>query len=331
MAANRVTASSLLKNASSAQRARDRAYVEQHEASPILLSPTDVLGNYDAGRLLMTTLGGTVRPITSRDLQAFSKNALTAGQRFRGGITPQGIIDHSRAEDRLRARREIRYAVPARYKDGKIQFVTNAGPDSKVARHFVSVELVNFNAAVASPRTAGQMSDYLTRGKVKIECDCERWRYLFRFIATIGRFNAGFAETGFPKITNPTLTGIACKHVLRVMVALREGQVRTYIGKMIEHSRQAIARRTVPTKQADVQAIIEAQGAGKARIATSAQRQAASKSTARLQAKGKRTIEAVTAKNRTIANKAWLNVVGLLKAGVISQKQADAIAARIKG
>jgi hypothetical protein len=330
MAVKKPSATSFVRGAAGTHAARQREDVASREAAPHILSPNDVLGNYDAARLLYTTLGGGIRPITTSDLEAFRRNAQTVGKRFRGGITPQGVIDHSRAEDRQRARQQIHYAVPARDKAGTIQFVTNAGPDSNVSRHFITVELVYFSAAVASPKKPGQMADYLTRGKVRFDCDCERHRYWFRYIATIGRYNAGRDETGFPKIRNPQLTGVACKHVLRVMVALREGQVRNYIAKMVERGQRSVVARTAAASTETVNAILKAQTKAKSPIATSAQKRAASKSTARLKALAKSTIEKHPAMNRTTAAKARSNVKHLLSLKVITQAQAEAMLARIK-
>ncbi len=333
MATTRVptpTASAFVKGVAAGIKSRTTEYARQHERSPILLSPGDVIGNYDASRLLMTTIGGSPHPITQADLRAFALNAKAIGSRFRGGITPQGVIDHSRPADRKRARAQIHYAVPARNKSGLIQFVTNAGPDSRASRHFVTVELGNFGAAVATPRTAGQMADYLTRGKVKIECDCPHWRYTYRFIATVGKYNATVAEWGFPKEKNPELSGVACKHVLRVMVALREGQVRHYIAKMIERARGSVAPKTASTTAGEARTIIQAQTETRSPISASAKKTAASKSAARLRAVARRAIESAQAKQTTTTARARNGVQNLLHLGAITQKQADRLLAKIK-
>ena len=62
-----------------------------------------------------------------------------------------------------------------------------------------------------------QTANWLRKQKLAFDCDCGRHRYWFRYISTIGNFNAGRKELGFPKIRNSNLLGVACKHVLRVM------------------------------------------------------------------------------------------------------------------
>lgn len=204
--------------------ARQRAEEARRQGS-IILSQNDILtGNWDAHKVLFTTLGGKARVITADDLVAFRENIKTAQSRLKKGITAQQVINLSLSDDRSRAIQQIRMAVPVSSSNGKVRFITNAGPDSDKTRHHVMVEFMNYGAEAASgltdPRKAAMR---LRKGPLKIECDCEHFRYVYRYIATIGGFNAGRAETGFPKIKNPKLQGIACKHLLRVMKEIESG------------------------------------------------------------------------------------------------------------
>lgn len=322
------------KGSAAESRKRGAADLAQREASPTILSPADILGEYDAARLLMTTQGGVLRPVTDADLRAFAKNAQTLGKRFKGGITPQGIIESSRQEDRERANRQINLAVPYASKGGTLKVTTNAGPDSDVVRHFVTVEFVNFDAAVASPKTPAQMAEFLTRGQVKFDCDCGRHTYWYRYIATIGRFNAGRPETGYPKIRNPNLSGVGCKHVLRTMANLRQGLFKNYVGKMIDQARKKISAQTAARQvpPSVVRDIIAEQRAGVPRIRTRAQASAAARKSpnAKLKATAKKAIEAIAAKQQTSAKIARAQIANLRRLGVITQRQADTMLARLK-
>jgi hypothetical protein len=215
-----------------AQDAAERAAEGKREGS-IILNQKDVLtGSWDAHKVLFTTLGGKLRAITADDLAAFRRNIQTAQSRLKKGITAKQIIDWSSAKidggtksDLERARTEIRFAVPVRANNGRVFFTTNSGPDSKVSRHHVIVEFLNYGAEAASGVTDPRKSAMrLRKGPVKIECDCERWRYFgFRYMATIGGYNAGRAETGYSKIKNPRLQSLACKHIVRVMSEVDSG------------------------------------------------------------------------------------------------------------
>lgn len=234
----------------------------QRRAATNILDPREVQGDYDAGRLMETTLNGEQRPITDEDLAAFRRNAKMLGNRFKGGITPRQVIDLSLRKDRHRARTEIPSAVPAasrQVKGGALEarFITSSSPQSKRARHQVVVEFVEFEGLVAngafSPRKAARE---LARGRIRFDCTCEHHRYRRRYIATIGRYNAGRPETGYPKITNPDLSGVACKHVLRVMAEVEGGNaVQMFLARAIEKARDGgTAIQRTSQKAADRQA-----------------------------------------------------------------------------
>lgn len=266
---------------------RERAAAEKSPRS-IILTKNEVQGEWDANRVLMTTLGGQVRPITASDLAQFRHNMRLAQRNFNGdGITARQVIDLAASRplpgaspetDLDRAKKQITMAVPASAMNGQIRFITNAGPDSNMNRHHV---LVRFNAfAEAANRlmsskardnkTPKQIANWLRKQKLAFDCDCGRHRYFFRYISTIGNFNAGRKEMGYPKIRNPNLKGVACKHVLRVMAEVESsGTVLNFLAKHMEKlhaSADNTARHNA--RQAD----IEKKNTTATRIKTSEQR-----------------------------------------------------------
>lgn len=212
-----------------------------------ILNPKEVVGEYDAGRVLMTTLGGEVRPISADDLAVFRQNIRTVQRHFKGGIRARQVLDMSLPVDRERAQREIRMAVPASASNGRVRFVTNAGPDSNVSRHHVAVEFMSYGAAAsAGAKNPKQAASWLRKQPLKFDCDCGRHTYWFRYISTIGSFNAGRAETGFPKIRNPNLHGVGCKHVLRVMAEIESsGTVLLFLTRLLERARNSDENKAV--------------------------------------------------------------------------------------
>ena len=256
MAVNKI--SSLLgeatKNFKSDAAQRKAAAESPHS---IILHTNDVKGEYDSGRALTTTLGGINRPITRDDLETFRQNIKTVQKVFKGGIKARQVLDMSLEIDRKRARTEIRMAVPISAKNGMVRFATNAGPDSKAARHHVNVEFLSFGAGAASGRDMAQkMANWVRKQPLKFDCDCGRHKFWFRYISTIGDFNAGRPETGFPKIRNPGLHGVACKHVLRVMAEVEaSGIVLGFLTKLIgkaqdDDNARAVHKTTVKEAEA---------------------------------------------------------------------------------
>lgn len=268
------------KLAGSANEAKARAAAEKAErlAAPNILRPNEVTGEYDAGRVLMTTLGGEVRPISADDLAVFRQNIRTVQRHFKGGIRARQVLDLSWKDDRDRAQSQIRHAVPASASNGRVRFVTSAGPDSKVSRHHVTVEFMSYGAAVsAGTKTPLQAANWLRKQPLKFDCDCERHTFWFRYVSTIGGFNAGRAETGFPKIRNPRLTGVGCKHVLRVMAEIESsGTVALFLSKLITRARaNDDGRATVRQTQKDAEAQLAANKRSRAILTTEDRKRAA--------------------------------------------------------
>lgn len=249
----------------SADAAQRRAAAES--PASIILNVKDVQGEYDGGRLLETTLGGVKRAITADDLAAFRRNVVTVQKSFKGGIRARKVLDMSLPIDRERAGKQIHHAVPVSAKNGVIRFVTNAGPDSKDTRHHVNVEFLSFGAAASAGRgDAKKMANWLRKEPLKFDCSCGRHQFWFRYIATIGGFNAGRPETGFPKIRNPDLHGVACKHVLRVMAEVESsGAVLGFLTKLLDKARSADdAKASHKTTQAEAEGMAKKQGGSRA-------------------------------------------------------------------
>jgi len=231
-------------------------------ADSIILSPKDILsGEWDAARTLETTIGGKQRAITNADLVAFSKNIKTVQAKHTlKGIKAQQVIDLSKSIDRERTSKiyqsggkeikPIRHASPVQASGDIVRFVTNAGGSTPgVNWHNVVVEFVQLSElASAATRGSKNISPTLFAKKItktlintplKFYCDCGRHKFWFSYIATIGGFAVkppyGMLQHGYPKITNPQLQGVACKHVIRVMhEILVSGQVQGYLSRHLE-------------------------------------------------------------------------------------------------
>ncbi|WMC11747.1 hypothetical protein PU634_05110 [Oceanimonas pelagia] len=261
-----------LKGISAEVRQLVRADAQRRREAKNILSPKGLQGNYDAGELLHTTLGGEIRPLTSDDLAAFRQNARSLGRRFKGGITPRQVIDMSLAVDRKKARQEITVAVPAsartvrgagRSADSlEVRFVTNASKKHGTYRHFVTVQFLGYPTAIASGAlTPAKAASQMRKEGIRFDCDCGRHTYWYRYIATVGNYNAGRAENGYPKIRNPNLAGVACKHVLRVMAEVEGSSVvQNFLERAIAKGRERMdGTSTIRTSDKAASKIIQKQ------------------------------------------------------------------------
>ena len=232
-------ASSQKKIQASQRKNRAAAELDLPEKPSVILRPSDIAGSYDATRMLYTTLGGKARKIHEDDLKAFAANIQTAQEKFAGGIKPQQVIDWSFDADRKRSTEQIRLATEFARKNNVVRYITNAGPESKKDRHYVDIEFVDYAQAVTGAKSwsLSKIRQEVANGRVRFDCDCEHHRYRFRYIATLGKYNHGEDERGFPKITNPNLIGLACKHVLRVMQKITSPQGAVYLKTCIDKDR----------------------------------------------------------------------------------------------
>lgn len=208
------------------------------KAEAVILSVDDVKGQYDSSRALMTTLGGAARPITSNDLEAFRKNIETVRKAFKQGIKADQVLNMSLRDDLERAKTQIFTALPVRFKGDTLHFMTNASKDSDVKQHYVTIRFLDLIALATSPIPLLTATKQVADGYLAFDCDCGRHTFWYRYISTIGGFNAGRAETGFPKIRNPNLQGVACKHVLKVMSVLDHALAISKVKEMVKIARK---------------------------------------------------------------------------------------------
>lgn len=255
----------------------------------IFLSPEDIRGEYERTRKLLTTLGGNGRrTITEDDLRQFKAAAVKLGKRFGVGITAHDVIDKSLDSRRESAQDQIHFAVPMESRGSLFHFVTNAGPKSKHKRHNVLVDFLEFPAAVAQSVKLTTIARRVVAGRLKFDCDCEDTKYRFRYIATVGGFNAGRPEPGFPKLTNATLKGIACKHTIRVMRSLTTATVQKRLIVAMEAIRSNAETKSIKVTKQEAEDIALHQqrqmGRASSKIETSQQIAARSGVQARLRA-----------------------------------------------
>jgi|GEM_PF-2106871 len=96
-----------------------------------------------------------------------------------------------------------------------------------LSHHLTSVKLVEFEKALRTP--LDKNGSYLPAvekaiaGNVKVNCDCGRFTYWYRYKATAGGYSIK-EERGFPKIRNARLAGTVCKHLVVTLNFLRQSK-----------------------------------------------------------------------------------------------------------
>ncbi|MBF7696194.1 hypothetical protein [Acinetobacter rathckeae] len=239
---------------SNEQQRQRSGTLDRQQGTAIFLRPQDIEKGvqYDVEKVFKTTLGGALRRLNQQDMIAFQKNIELLQDHYVKGITAKQVINLALPIDVERANTQILMAIPVRQKAGTVHFLTNASKDSDVKEHHVNVVFANYQNLMLSPKnvTEQDVKRYLNYGKLKFECDCGRHTYWYRYMASIGGYGCGRIEEGYPKIRNPELAGVACKHVLRVMRYILSPLGMNYLVKQVQKDRnkQANIQRTQTTK-----------------------------------------------------------------------------------
>lgn len=242
----------------------NRAFKEDNSvrsASKTLLKPGDVAGEYDISRQLVTTLSPNGRPVllTMDHLKQFAHVSKQRAAKLKKGVTAQAIIDLSGEMDRAKASNEIRTATPISATGGTVKFMTNASRGSDKLRHYVTVDFMNYLPIVASAIKLDRAGVEMSNSPLRISCDCGRWRYWLAYLATKAGYNSGHLEDAFPKIRNPELKGIACKHILRVVSTIKQSPfMKTHLAQLVERGRSQVVAKRTDVKVADARAAAEA-------------------------------------------------------------------------
>lgn len=205
------------QNKRNSQRDKDITNPKNTTARSINLS--QVSDGASANDLLELTFNNGVLVVDENNLKQYAKNVVAAQDKFKGGITPGEIIKWSNDIDRQRANEQIFFASLFNRKGDTFRYVTNAWIESEDTRHYVTVQFLNYGTVETGTKEANayQVKTNIVGKKVRFTCDCGRHRYFYNYLAGLGNYQLGQKELRYPYIRNENLTGIACKHVLRVM------------------------------------------------------------------------------------------------------------------
>lgn len=197
--------------------------------------------------------GGTF--FTTDDLKGFEKTRTKARQKYNNsvpGITYAQLVASSQNIDIKRANNSvddgsgIKRAVPVSLKHNVINIRVEASDVSKHQHHLVKVRFEEWDqlvdGAAEEDKGTSKLAKQLCGGRVSYDCDCGRHQYWYRYIATAGNFAlAPPKEYAYPKVRNPNLKGVACKHVIHAMTRLQSASWQLSIGKALGKAASQIA------------------------------------------------------------------------------------------
>ncbi|WFQ78147.1 hypothetical protein PXH59_00430 (plasmid) [Xenorhabdus sp. SF857] len=206
------------------------------------LSPTAIRDAIRAGELpvyhsvlLGSKQGGD--PFTIGDIRAFDKARKATTKKWsrtRGAPLDQLIVA-SRKIDVQRANTEIQTARFYKIRGDLLHFNVTASRKHGEDNYQVRIRLENWMEELTqTQRSWAAAIKRILLGYVSIDCQCGRYQYWYRYVATAGNFAIAPYEKDFPKIRNPQLTGCCCKHQLKALGALKSPTVQAQLAKQLQ-------------------------------------------------------------------------------------------------
>lgn len=190
---------------------------------------------------------------TQDDLLRFDKMRKKFKKRMGGfpGVTYMEVAHRStktridRASNRSNDRRGITKAALVAIRANVATIRVKASEVSVHQEHRVQLRLEEWESYMADASGAVRSYELATKkacaGRISIACDCGDHQYRYRYMATLGNYAiAPPKEFAFPKITNPELTGLACKHVIKAMTMMQSPVWQKVLGRqMADQARRA--------------------------------------------------------------------------------------------
>ncbi|HGF7152614.1 TPA: hypothetical protein AB5C39_000712 [Vibrio mimicus] len=185
--------------------------------------------------LLGSKQGGD--PFTIEDMRAFDKARKATSQKWgrtRGAPLDQLIVA-SRQIDVQRANTEIKVARLYKIRADLLHFNVTASGKHGEDSYQVRIRLENWMEELTQTQRSWIAAvKRILLGNVSIDCQCGRYQFWYRYVATAGNFAIAPYEKDFPKIRNPQLTGCCCKHQLKALAALKSPTIQAQLAKQLQ-------------------------------------------------------------------------------------------------
>lgn len=162
------------------------------------------------------------------------------GINFREIIAKSRAIDIKRANNQVTDNSGITKASLIALRKGNIAFIrVKASKKSKHDEHLVKIRMDEWNDCLqaAKPTKEGyeRAAKAACAGRVSFDCSCGRHQYWYRYIATLGNYQLSPPlEFVYPKLKNPRLQGICCKHVAKSITMMQSVAWQRPLAKQME-------------------------------------------------------------------------------------------------
>lgn len=195
------------------------------------------------------------RFFTADDMKQFMASRTAHREQFKGsvpGITYNQLVAQSASIDVKRASNKvtdgtgITSAAFVGLQHNLAIISVKASAESPHAHHRVKIRFEAWDQAVEDIGDEKKRPPAIARGlcadRVSFDCDCGRHQYWYRYMATAGNYAvAPPKEYAFPKIRNPDLAGVACKHVLHAITRFQSSVWQRKIADELQKAAKQVA------------------------------------------------------------------------------------------
>lgn len=158
------------------------------------------------------------------DLKGFARSRERVSKEFKKtqGAPIVKIIARSLAEDIQRANTDIQRPTLFKVHSGVLHFkVPSSGKDPTAPPYYgVRIRLDEWTTHMGSYAHYKDAVRASIKGNVSMDCTCGRYQYYLRYVATAAKVALRPEEKDYPKINNPKLMGLACKHQIKALKVL---------------------------------------------------------------------------------------------------------------
>jgi hypothetical protein len=207
-----------------AQERRNQAEARRHAVGtldPKQMRKALLKGQIDPFEAVLWGTGADGSPFTLQDIQKFGSARKRVEKTFKPtqGAPAIKLMAASLYDDIMRSNSEIRGGGLHQITGAVLHFNIPSSGNTRGAPPFygVRIRLDEWNSNLTSYADYKDAVKASVKGNVSIDCTCGRYQYYFRYVATAANVAMKPFEKDFPKITNPKLQGMCCKHQLRAL------------------------------------------------------------------------------------------------------------------
>ena len=146
------------------------------------------------------------------------------------GVTVANMLKKSEEVDIMRAMTQLRVFYIRSFRKSIFTFTVKSSGLYKEEHHQVELSWQLDKADLRK-----DTKHIFLNTPIKAQCSCGRFTYWYRYLWTKAKSCLGIQENRFPSIRNKKLSGMACKHIIRVASSLHQTPFQNTFNRYLEN------------------------------------------------------------------------------------------------